>query len=83
MYVRVSVLLKKGGMGVFDALTNTAVLLLASLIILFLNSGTKQQGHTIKGSISSFIVCMCMSINVCLSVCMYVDMFTGWITGFM
>lgn len=79
MYVRVSVRLKKGGIA---ALTNTAALLLASLIIPFLSSGTKQQGHAIKGSISSFH-CVHLCVYKCLYVYMYVDMFTGWITGFM
>lgn len=58
--------------GVFTALTYTAALLLASLINLFLNSGTTQQGHVIKGNISSFIICMCVYINICVYVCMYI-----------
>lgn len=57
----VSVRLKKGGEGVFAALTNTAALLLTSLIIPFLNSDTKQQGHILKETFPpSVYVCVHM-----------------------
>jgi len=67
-----------GGKGVLAAFTNTAALLLTSLITPFFNSSTKQLGvMSLKETFPpSSYVC------VCIYVCMYVNMFTGWVTGF-
>lgn len=73
MYVRVSVGLK-GGKSVLAAWTNTAALL---LIISFLYSGTKYQGHVIKVNISSFTIYIPVHMSICIYVWMDIYLLDG------
>lgn len=65
---------KKRGKGVFSALANIASFLLTSLTAPFLNSGTTQRGHFVKGSIFPFII----YTHVCKDLSVHVYVYVLW-----